>query len=278
LIIAVAGGKGGVGKTFVSASLARAAAPVQFLDCDVEEPNAHLFLQPSFRRYRPVSIPVPSYRRWKGEVCPAAAEFCRYHALAVIGEEMLVFPELCTGCGGCFLLCPEDLLAPAEHQVGTVKAGKGRSGIAFVSGELKIGQQRSAEVIQAVKAELDSARDVVIDCPPGSGRDALEAIRSSDFCLLIGEPTPFGLSDLKGNKRLLDLLGIPAGVVINRAGGQYREIAAWSSRQGIPVLAEIPFDFKFAAGAARGQVLQEIEPAWEERLRTLWSDLEAIVG
>jgi MinD superfamily P-loop ATPase len=106
LIIAVAGGKGGVGKTFVSASLARAAAPVQFLDCDVEEPNAHLFLQPSFRRYRPVSIPVPSYRRWKGEVCPAAAEFCRYHALAVVGEEMLVFPELCTGCGLCENRCP----------------------------------------------------------------------------------------------------------------------------------------------------------------------------
>ena len=277
MIIAVAGGKGGVGKTFVSTSLARAVAPLQFLDCDVEEPNAHLFLNPAFQKYRQVSLPVPSYRRWKGEVCPAGAEFCRYHALAVINEEMLVFPELCTGCGGCFLLCPEDVLLPVDHQIGTVKIGTGRSGISFISGEMKIGQQRATEVIQAVKTGLDSSRDVVIDCPPGNGRDTLEAVRSSDFCLLVGEPTPFGLSDLEGNKKLMDLLNIPTGVVINRAGGQYQELTAWCSRQNIPVLAEIPFDFKFASGAARGQVLQEIEPDWGERLRTLWSDLKAIV-
>ena len=224
-----------------------------------------------------MSIPVPSYRRWKGEVCPAAAELCPYHALAVINEEMLIFPELCNGCGGCFLLCPEDVLSPVDHQIGLVKTGMGRGGIDFGSGELKVGQQRTTEVIQAVKAGLDPAQNVVIDCPPGNGRATLEAVRSSDFCLLVGEPTPFGLSDLEGNKKLMDLLNIPTGVVINRAGGQYQELTAWCSRQGIAVMAEIPFDFKFASGAARGQVLQEIESDWGERLRTLWSDLEAIV-
>ena len=278
MIIAVAGGKGGVGKTFISTSLALAAAPLQFLDCDVEEPNAHLFLDPAFQKYRQVLIPVPAYRRWKGEVCQAGAEFCHYHALAVVNDEMLIFPELCNGCGGCFLLCSEEILSPVDHQIGTVKMGKGRSGISFISGELKVGQQRTTEVIQAVKAAMDPAQNVVIDCPPGNGRATLEAVRASDFCLLVGEPTPFGLSDLEGNKKLMDLLNIPAGVVVNRAGGQYQEITTWCSRQNIPVLAEIPFDFKFAQGAARGQVLQEINPDWGERLRTLWSDLEALVN
>lgn len=277
MIVAVAGGKGGVGKTLISTSLARVIAPVQFLDCDVEEPNAHIFLKFTPRRSERVEISIPQYRRWKGEVCHASAEFCRYQALIVINDDMLVFPQLCTSCGGCFILCPDQTLKPIPHIVGIVKTGVATGGINMVTGELRIGEQSTTEVIKAVKARLNRDRDVLIDCPPGNSRPALESVRESDFCLLVTEPTPFGLEDLKGNKELIDLLGIPAGVVINRSGGPYREVSGWATDHGIPVLAEIPWDHAIARGAARGRTLPEIDPSWNERLRELWKDIERLI-
>ncbi len=274
MIVSVAGGKGGVGKTLVSTSLARAAAPVQFLDCDVEEPNAHLFLKFTPRRSERIEVEVPGYRKWKGEVCWEGAEFCRYQALVVVNDDMLVFPQLCTSCGGCFILCPDQVLKPVLHVVGTVRTGVGSGGINMVTGELKIGEQSTTEVIKAVKSRLNPDREVVIDCPPGNSRPALEAMRGSDFCLLITEPTPFGLEDLKGNKELVDLLGIPAGVVINRSGGPYQEVSSWASDQGLPVLVEIPWNQEIARGAARGRTLPEINPDWNARLRDLWGEIE----
>ncbi len=273
MILAVAGGKGGIGKTLVAASLALANVPLQFLDCDVEEPNGHFFLHPRIRKVEGISIPVPRFRKWKGEVCPAAAEFCRWRALAALGEEMLVFPELCVGCGGCFLLCPGGSLEPTDYQIGVVKEAVGRSGIVFVSGELKVRSQRTTEVIRAVKARQEPGRDTVVDCPPGSGRPVLEAIRGSDFCLLVTEPTPFGLHDLRGNKKLLDILKIPAGVVINRSGTGYDGIQRWCREENLPVLAEIPFDRELAAAAARGRTLADHDPAWVPRLRELWETI-----
>lgn len=276
MILAVAGGKGGIGKTLVASSLALANSPLQFLDCDVEEPNGHLFLRPRIRKVETVLIPVPRFRKWKGEVCPEAAEFCRYGALAAIGEEMLVFPELCVACGGCFLLCPTGSLESVDYQVGVVKKCDARSGIEFISGELKVGSQRTTEVIRAVKARRESGRDTVVDCPPGSGRPVLEAIRGSDFCLLVTEPTPFGLHDLQGNKGLLDILKIPGGVVINRSGGDYDGIRRWCREENLPILAEIPFDRELAVAAARGRTLSDLDPDWTSRLRELWETVKKI--
>lgn len=270
MILAVAGGKGGIGKTLVATSLALANAPLQFLDCDVEEPNAHFFLRPRIRKASGVSITVPRFRKWKGEVCPAAAEFCRYGALAVVGEELLVFPDLCVACGGCFLLCPAGTLEPVDYPVGVVKESVGCSGIEFISGELKVGSQRTTEVIRAVKDRLERGRDTVVDCPPGSGRPVLEAIRGSDFCLLVTEPTPFGLHDLQGNKKLLDILKIPGGVVINRSGTGYDSIQRWCREENLPILAEIPFDRELASAAARGRTLPDISPDWNRKLKELW--------
>lgn len=269
MILAVAGGKGGIGKTLVATSLTLANSPLQFLDCDVEEPNGHFFLRPRIRKTEAVSIPVPRFRKWKGEVCPAAADFCRYGALAAVGEDMLVFPELCVACGGCFLLCPAGTLEPVDYQVGVVKKAVARSGIEYIGGELKVGSQRTTEVIRAVKDSLDPGRETVIDCPPGSGRPVLEAIRGSDFCLLVTEPTPFGLHDLRGNKKLLDILRVPGGVVINRSGTGYDGIQRWCREENLPVLAEIPFDRKLAAAAARGRTLTDYNPDWVPRLREL---------
>jgi MinD superfamily P-loop ATPase len=274
VILSVAGGKGGIGKTLVATSLALANSPLQFLDCDVEEPNGHFFLRPRIRKVEEISITVPRFRKWKGEACPEAADFCRYGALAVVGEEMLVFPELCVACGGCFLLCTGGSLEPVEYQVGVVKRSVGRSGIECISGELKVGSQRTTEVIRAVKDRLQSDRDTVIDCPPGSGRPVLEAVRESDFCLLVTEPTPFGLHDLRGNKKLLDLLKIPGGVVINRSGTGYDGIQRWCREENLPVLAEIPFDRELASAAARGRTLPDISPDWNRKLQELWETIK----
>ncbi|MFH1037233.1 MAG: ATP-binding protein [PVC group bacterium] len=274
MILAVAGGKGGIGKTLIATSLALSNAPVQFLDCDVEEPNAHLFLEAKVKKVERVSITVPHFRKWKGEACYQGAEFCRYQALAVVKDTMLVFPELCVSCGGCFLLCPEGVLDPVDHQVGDVKTSKGRNGIEFISGELKIGSQRTTEVIRAVKNRLDAGGNAVVDCPPGSGRPVLESLRGSDFCLLVTEPTPFGLHDVKGNKRLLDILNIPGGVVINRAGGGYDGIRRWCEEEGVPVLEEIPFDLELARAAARGRTLPDIDPSWARRFQDLWAAIK----
>ena len=277
MIISIAGGKGGIGKTFIAVSLALSNSPIQFLDCDVEEPNAHLFLEHKVRKVERVSITVPHFRKWKGGACHRAAEFCRYQALAVVKDTMLVFPELCVSCGGCFLLCPEGVLKAVDHQVGVVKRGIARNGIDFISGELKIGSQRTTEVIRAVKERFNKKENAVVDCPPGNGRPVLEAIRGSSFCLLVTEPTPFGLHDLKGNGKLLDILKIPAGVVINRAGGGYDGIQRWCKEKGLPVLAEVPFDLELARAAARGRTLPDVSPSWTQRLQTLWSDIGRLV-
>lgn len=278
MIIAVAGGKGGVGKTFLSSSLALSAAPLQFLDCDVEEPNAHIFLDFSLKKSSPVTIDIPSYQKWKGEVCEEAARFCRTKALAVVNDRMLVFPELCTGCGGCFRICPEGVLQPIPHVVGKVNHGSGKRGISLIYGELEVGEQRTEKVVREVKAALDPEKDVVIDAPPGNARAAMETISGSDFCVLVTEPTPFGLKDLRGNKKLADLLSIPVGVIINRSGSGYRKVEEWCSDQGVPVLARVPFDPETARGGARGFTLQEIDRSWEDKLQSLWEEIKTIAG
>jgi MinD superfamily P-loop ATPase len=278
MIIAVAGGKGGTGKTLVSTSLAVTGGPLQFLDCDVEEPNGHLFLSPRLDKFEKVTVTVPRFRRWKGRACREGAEFCRPSALAVVRDEMLVFPELCTSCGGCFMLCPDGALTPFEHPVGTVKCGTARAGIDFVAGELFVGQQRTADVVRAVKEKLRRAGDAVIDCPPGSGPAAMEAVRGSTLCILVTEPTPFGLHDLAGNKKLLDILGIPCAVVVNRAGGAYEALNRWCREEGLTTLLEIPCDAAIARGAARGRTLPEIDASWRERLRRLWVHIRGVSG
>ena len=281
MIVSVAGGKGGTGKTFLSTSLAVAARPARFLDCDVEEPNAHVFLAPSYSRWERVSITVPAVRSWKvrdaGKLREAAA-FCRYNALAVVRESLMVFEELCTGCGGCFRICPEGYLRRKDHAVGTVKTGTSRDGMDFIMGELKVGEQRTAEVIEAVRAKGRGGGDTIIDCPPGSGRPALAAVGGSDFCILVTEPTPFGLHDLAENMELLRMLDIPVGVIKNRSGGAYRKVEEYCREREVPVLLDVPFTIETARAAAEGRTLIDIDPSSTEKLAAIWSEVRERVA
>ena len=273
MIIAVASGKGGTGKTTVAVGLAIIAGRAQLLDCDVEEPNAHLFLHPQLTTRSPVSIPVPEVDTERCTLCGCCREACQFHAMAVMGKQVLVFPELCHGCGACALACPEDAIREVPREVGVVEGGKAGK-IAFVHGRLNVGEPMATPVIRAVKAHLDGERLAIIDAAPGTACPVVEAVKDSDFCLLVTEPTPFGLSDLRLAVEVMEKMAIPCGVVINRSGDGDEATESFCASKDLPLLGRIPFDRRNADAYAHGQhpvyALPELGLRFEEVLaRTL---------
>jgi len=275
LILSIASGKGGTGKTLVATSLALSLSGsgrpdrVQFLDCDVEEPNGHLFLRPTLTRRESVQIPVPSVDAGKCTCCGKCSEVCAYNAIAVVRESVLVFPELCHGCGACSYLCPENAISEEGKEVGVIEAGTAGA-LAFVHGKLNVGEMMAPAVIRQVKQRIDRRCTVIIDVPPGTSCPVVESISDSDFCLLVTEPTPFGLNDLVLAVEVTVKLGIPCGVVLNRAGVGDRGVEDYCRRENIPLLLSIPLDTRIAEGYARGVPLVEGMPEWRERLIQLF--------
>jgi len=280
VIISVASGKGGTGKTLVATSLALSlqnGKPVQFLDCDVEEPNAHIFLKPSLDHKQMVSIPIPQVDEEKCTHCGKCAEVCAYNAIAVIGEKVLIFPELCHGCGACSYLCPEDALSEVGKEVGVLEAGQSK-GIEFVHGKLTVGEAMAVPVIREVKKHINRDRLAIIDVSPGTSCPVVEAVGDSDFCLLVTEPTPFGLNDLTLAVDMLNKLDIPSGVVINRDGVGDSNVEEYCYKEGVPILLRIPLDIEIAQLYSKGITLVEGMPQWQEAFIKLYNDIERIVS
>jgi MinD superfamily P-loop ATPase len=280
LIISVASGKGGTGKTTVAVNLALALQPdhsVQFLDCDVEEPNAHFFLKPRIEESREVFTPIPEIDDSLCTYCGRCAEVCAYNALAVVKGAVLVFSELCHGCGGCSLLCPEKAIREVGKRIGVVESGRAGE-MAFLQGRLDIGQAMSPPLIRALKKRLDAARTVIIDAPPGTSCPVIESVKRSDFCLLVTEPTPFGLHDLELAAATAKEMGIPCGVVINRLslGDEDGKVRDFCAAEEIPVLMTIPFDRKIAEAYSRGQTILEAFPAYREKFLELFEKIGKI--
>lgn len=267
--VAVASGKGGTGKTTIATSLALSLAsggdgrpPPLLLDCDVEAPNAHIYLRPTLRRRRTVSIAVPQLNPAACTHCGRCVEVCQYHGLALLGETLMVFPQLCHGCGSCVRQCPESALAESEHPIGVLEGGAARGGVRFARGVLNIGEPMAVPVIRALKGWMPEApgQTVILDAPPGTSCPMVEAVRGADVLLLVTEPTPFGLHDLRLAAEVGRLLGIRTGVVLNRDGIGDAAVESFCAQQGLPILLRIPFERAIAEGTARGTPLVEIHP------------------
>ena len=272
MVITVASGKGGTGKTLVATSLAlslRERHAVQLLDCDVEEPNDHIFMKPLIESSLPVCIPVPVIDEEKCSRCGLCARVCVYHAIAVLGEHMLTFPQLCHGCGACGYLCPEKAIAEEEREIGVVESGQA-GGAAFVQGRLTVGEAMAPPVIRKVKGKAQDSGVVIIDAPPGTSCPVVEAVKDSDFCLLVTEPTPFGLNDLRLAVAMTKAFGIPGGVVVNRAGAGESEVEKYCEKEDLPVLLKIPLDMGIARLYSRGVTLTEGRPEWRQGFVTLF--------
>jgi len=278
VIIAVASGKGGTGKTLVATSLALSLEnrkSAQLLDCDVEEPNAYIFLKPLFSHKETVSIPIPRLDEEKCTYCGKCAEVCAYNAIAVFPEHVLIFPELCHGCGACSYLCPENALSEIDKEVGILETGRSKR-IEFIQGKLTIGEIAAPHIIREVKKHIDREKLTIIDVAPGASCPVVEAVKDSDFCLLVTEPTPFGLNDLALAVDMVNKLNIPCGVVINRNGAGDSKVEEYCHQKGIPILLRIPLDIEIARLYSRGISLAEGMPQWQEAFLRLHNEIEQI--
>jgi MinD superfamily P-loop ATPase len=281
--IAVASGKGGTGKTTVATSLAlslgKGSSDVPlFLDCDVEAPNAHLFLQPVFQEQVNVGIPVPQVDSRLCDQCGRCAEVCQYHAIAVLGKKVLIFPQLCHGCGSCGLVCPEAAITEKFVVTGILERGCAAAGFPFAHGVLNIGEPMAVPVIRQLKRWIQPEPDqtVILDVPPGTSCPVVESVRGADMLILVTEPTPFGLHDLKLAVELARELKIPAGVIVNRDGrAGFPDLDLFCIQAGLPVLLRIPFEREIATGIAQGRALIEIHPEYIEKFRQLPVRMEA---
>jgi MinD superfamily P-loop ATPase len=278
MTIAIASGKGGTGKTTVAVNLALAApGPVRLLDCDVEEPNCHIFLNPGIHSREIVGIPVPAVDETKCTACGQCGSICQYHAIVSLKTKPLVFPELCRGCGGCAKICPEGAISETEHEIGVVETGS-RGAIDIVQGRVKVGAPLSPPLIRAVKRHRGDGGTAVIDCPPGTSCPVIAALRGSDFIVLVTEPTPFGLHDLTLAVETARRMGIPFAVLVNRADSGDERVAKYCRREEIRVLLEIPEDRRVAEAYSRGRAAVEAVPEYRGVFRRLWNDIEETAG
>jgi MinD superfamily P-loop ATPase len=276
LKIAVASGKGGTGKTTVATNLAVVLAGngerVLYADCDVEEPNGHIFLKPTIRVTTLIGVPIPEIDALKCTGCKKCGEACQFSAIICIDKEVLTFPELCHGCGGCSLVCPENAIIEIQREIGEIQQGS-TNGIGFIHGTMKVGEAMSAPLIHAVKERLPDEGIAIIDAPPGTSCPVIETVRGADFVLLVTEPTPFGLNDLILAVEMVRALNLEFGLVINRCDIGDEEVRNYCRRERIPLLLEIPDDRRIAEAYSRGEMAVEALPELKEQVVELWKNL-----
>lgn len=281
MIVTVASGKGGTGKTMVAVSLAvslAAAFPEQpplLLDCDVEAPNAHLFLHPRIVTQQEVGLLIPAVNETQCTHCGRCAEACQYHAIAVLGQKTLVFPQLCHGCGSCAALCPEKAITEVPDRIGNIERGPAEAGVAFARGELDVGEPMAVPIIRRLKkwAAPRPGQVVIRDAPPGTSCPMVETVRGSDYLLLVTEPTPFGLHDLSLAIQVAQELHIAAGVIINRENGFYPPLEEFCAGHDLPIWMHIPFERAIAEGVAQGRTLVEVHPEYGDLFRQMFAQI-----
>jgi MinD superfamily P-loop ATPase len=282
MIITVASGKGGTGKTTFSVNLAYALAnrgeKVRLLDCDVEEPNDHLFVKPEFSEEAEVTVPKPVWDEEKCTGCGKCAEVCNYNAIAVVKGRVLIFNELCHSCGACTYVCPEDALHEEPVNIGKVQASPGNEPFYFAHGLLNIGEALAPNVVQAVKTHIAPDAINILDASPGTACPVVKALDGADIAVLLTEPTPFGLNDLKLATAMTLKMEIPTGIVVNRSDGEDRIIADWADQVGVPIVGRIPFERKYAETYSSGNILVEWHDELNANLLGIYENLRALKG
>jgi len=276
--IAVASGKGGTGKTTVAVNLAlslSAEESIQFLDCDVEEPNAHLFFNPDFDAVLSVDKLLPQIDPDKCTRCGACVEACEFNALAIMGDNVIVYDSLCHGCGRCGLVCPTNAISEIPHQLGIVESGTTR-GFAFAQGLLNVGETMATPIIHALKRKIDPSKLSILDAPPGTGCPMIAALHEANVALMVTEPTPFGLHDLKAAVEVARTLDVPTAVVINRAGIGNDQVERYCNEENIPIVLTIPFDRAIAESYAIGTPLVDAIPSWRKQFIKLAERLREV--
>lgn len=270
--IPVASGKGGTGKTTIATNLAYLAAQdgrtVAYVDCDVEEPNGHLFLKPLIASSKPIGRPHPRVDEDRCTHCGLCGEICRYSAIVCVGETVLVHPELCHACGGCSLVCRPGAISEVLRDAGKLEVGT-TGAVRFVHGVLNIGEAMSAPLIRQVKAAAPEADLVIIDSPPGTSCPVIESVRGADFVLLVTEPTPFGLNDLKLAVAMIRAMKLPFGVAINRAGSGDDRTREYCRKEDIDIVSEVPDDRRVAEAYSRGLLAAEAVPEFRTAIEPL---------
>jgi MinD superfamily P-loop ATPase len=275
LIISIASGKGGTGKTTVAVNLALAIEKgIQLLDCDAEEPNAHIFIRPKVIEKKSVFVPMPEVDREKCNLCGKCAQICAYNAIAVIKGKLLIFPELCHGCGACSYLCPQKAIREVNKEIGCLEVGK-KNELDFVHGKLNIGEVLVTFLIKEIKKYKNPKKTVLIDCPPGTSCPMITAVKDSDYCILVTEPTPFGLNDLVLAIGVLRKLDIPFGVVINRSDLGNKNVEDYCQKENIRVLAKIPFNKEIAIAYSKGITIVDSIPSYEQFFQEMFDSIVA---
>jgi len=273
MIISIASGKGGTGKTTIATNLALSIGEVQVIDCDVEEPNANIFFNAEIKEREDVTVEIPEIDKEKCNYCGKCSEFCAYNALAVVPSNVLVFPELCHSCGGCAIVCPQNAITWMRKPVGKIEHGV-TNGVDFYQGLLNVGEIQAIPVIKELKKKVVKEGNVIIDAPPGTSCPVIESINGSEYCILVTEPTPFGLHDLKLAIDVVRHLYIPFGVIINRDGVGDKKVEMFCQTEKIPILLKIPHSEEIANLYSIGIPFVKKLPEWHERFTELFKQIQ----
>jgi len=276
MIISIASGKGGTGKTTIATNLALSIGNVQFIDCDVEEPNSNIFLKADIKNSENISVSYPIIDKKKCDFCGKCSDFCAYNAIAVVPSNVLVFPELCHSCGGCELVCPKNAISWKKRTIGKMEYGS-INGIDFYQGLLKIGEMQAIPVLDSLKKVIDKNRTVIIDAPPGTSCPVIKSISDSDYCILVTEPTPFGLHDLKLAVEVVRHLNIPFGVIINQDGIGDKNVELFCQKQKIPILMKIPHSGAIANLYSKGIPFTKEMKDWQKSFLETFEDIKKSV-
>ena len=271
--IVFASGKGGTGKTTIAANLAwflsYSGERVQYVDCDVEEPNGYLFLKPVFERSEPARVMLPIIDAERCTSCGQCGKACQFHAIVNLPGQTLLLPQMCHGCGLCILVCPERAISDGRREIGWIEKGRGIMNIPFVHGTLNVGEPMAGPLIEQVKGHALGGHTVIIDAPPGTSCPVVKTMKDADLVILVTEPTPFGLHDLRAAVIVARTLAIPVAVVVNREQTRFEQLEGYLRENGLPVLARIPDDRRIAREYSMGNLICETLPVYREHFREL---------